>query len=164
MVQLWDTAGQEKQNSIAKNFYRNSECCILVFDLTDVKSFEEIDEWRKEYLNQLQPKDPETFPFVLLGNKYDKTNEIKVTQTKIDMYCQAHNNMPYFNTSAKEDINVDKAFEDVARLAFQRNLKNDIVFQPTKVKLVRQSTVQTKVCCVQVIKLQLLVPKNTMLK
>ena len=71
-LQLWDTAGAERFNSMGTSFYRNSECCILVFDLSDLKSFESIETWRNEFLNQLNPKDPDTYPFVLLGNKCDK--------------------------------------------------------------------------------------------
>ena len=107
------------------SFYRNSECCVLVFDLTDPKSFEEIETWRTEFLNQLNPKEPETFPFVLLGNKCDKESEIKVQEQKIRQYCETKNNMPYFKTSAKDGINVEKAFEEVGRLAFKRNSKDD---------------------------------------
>lgn len=106
------------------SFYRNSECCALVFDLTDPKSFEAIESWRTEFLNQLNPKEPETFPFVLIGNKADKT-ERNVPDSKIKQYCETKNNMPYFETSAKENTNVEQAFEEVAKLAFKRNSKED---------------------------------------
>ena len=107
------------------SFYRNSECCVLVCDLTDMKSFETIDSWRQEFLNQLNPKDPENFPFVLLGNKCDKENEIKVPYNKIKQYCESKGNLPYFETSAKDNTNVDNAFETIAKLAFARNAKED---------------------------------------
>lgn len=59
-------------------FYRNAECCGIVFDLTDPNSFENIETWRTDFLKQLGPKDPENFPFVLIGNKSDKKEERKV--------------------------------------------------------------------------------------
>lgn len=124
-LQLWDTAGAEKFHSMGVSFYRNSECCALVCDLTDPKSFEAIETWRTEFLNQLNPKDPDTFPFVLLGNKCDKVTERKVADSKIKQYCETHNNMPYFETSAKDNTNVEQAFEEVAKLAFKRNSKED---------------------------------------
>jgi Ras-related protein Rab-7A len=124
-LQLWDTAGQEKFHAMGASFYRNAECCILVCDLTDQKSFESIETWRSEFLAQLNPKDPENFPFVLLGNKCDKENERKVPETKIRQYCDTKNSMPYFETSAKDNVNVDKAFQEVAVRAFKRNSKED---------------------------------------
>ena len=117
------------------SFYRNSECCVLVCDLTDQKSFETIDTWRQEFLNQLNPKDPENFPFVLLGNKCDKENERKVQDSKIKQYCETKSHMPYFETSAKDNTNVDNAFETIAKLAFARNAKEDEIFIPNRVEL-----------------------------
>ena len=73
------------------SFYRNSECCALVCDLTDEKSFESVENWRVEFLNQLNPKDPDNYPFVLLGNKCDKKEEKKVQEIKIKKYCELKN-------------------------------------------------------------------------
>ena len=105
-------------------FYRNAECCALVFDLTDAKTFETIENWRTEFLAQLNPTDPENYPFVLIGNKCDKETDCRVPESKIKQYCASKGNMPYFETSAKDNINVDKAFEEVASLAFKRDQKN----------------------------------------
>lgn len=125
-LQLWDTAGQEKFHSLGSAFYRNAECCILVFDQTDPKTFETIDTWRSEFLTQLNPKDPENFPFVILGNKCDKEGELKVSEQKVKQYCSQKNNMSYFETSAKDDINIKLAFEEVAKLAFRRDNADDV--------------------------------------
>ena len=120
-LQLWDTAGSERFHSLGCSFYRNTECCVLVFDLTDKKSFESIENWREEFLDNLNPRDPETFPFVLLGNKCDKEIERKVEESEIKNYCENKSNMPYFETSAKDNTNVEAAFEKVSELAFERN-------------------------------------------
>ena len=147
-LQIWDTAGAERFNSMGPSFYRNSDCCILVYDITDIKSFESIEIWRKEFLNQLNPKNPETYPFVLLGNKCDKIDERKIGELKIKQYSEI-NNMPYFETSAKNGINVGKAFEEVGKLALKRNVKEeDILFIPNKIELknTHQRT-QQKNCC-----------------
>lgn len=52
-------------------FYRGADCCVLVYDVNNVKSFETLDSWRDEFLLQASPRDPENFPFVVLGNKID---------------------------------------------------------------------------------------------
>ena len=56
-------------------FYRGADCCILVFDLTNEMSFRHLDTWRDEFLIQASPKDPQNFPFILLGNKLDAALE-----------------------------------------------------------------------------------------
>ena len=117
---------------MGQNFYRNSEACILVFDLTVKDSFTNIDNWRKEFLTSLGPKDPDSFPFVLVGNKSDMKDDIKVTNEEIEAYCKEHNNMPYFATSAKEDIGLDETFNKVADLAYERNSKTNENFVPEK--------------------------------
>jgi Ras-related protein Rab-7A len=60
---------RHKTNShlLGSAFYRGADCCVIVYDITNQKSFESIENWRQDFLNQGAPKDPETFPFVLLG-------------------------------------------------------------------------------------------------
>lgn len=62
--QLWDTAGQERFQSLGVAFYRGADCCVLVYDVNNSKSFEALDSWRDEFLIQANPRDPESFPFV----------------------------------------------------------------------------------------------------
>jgi Ras-related protein Rab-7A len=124
-LQLWDTAGQEKFHSLGAAFYRNSECCILVYDMTEPKTFDTIDTWRSEFLTQLNPKDPDNFPFVVLGNKCDKESDLKVDLQKVKAYC-SQKNMQHFEVSAKDNINIDTAFEEVAKLAFKRDQEDEV--------------------------------------
>lgn len=69
--QIWDTAGQERFQSLGVAFYRGADCCVLVFDVNNAQSFKSLDSWRDEFLIQASPRDPENFPFVVLGNKID---------------------------------------------------------------------------------------------
>jgi len=70
-LQIWDTAGQERYQSLGSAFYRGADACVLVFDITDVKSFESLETWRDEFLVSASAPDPQHFPFVVLGNKCD---------------------------------------------------------------------------------------------
>ena len=74
VFQIWDTAGQERFQSLGVAFYRGADCCALVFDVTNSNSFKTLDSWRDEFLIQASPRDPENFPFVVLGNKIDLEN------------------------------------------------------------------------------------------
>jgi Ras-related protein Rab-7A len=51
-VQIWDTAGQERFQSLGVAFYRGADCCVLVYDVNVMKSFDNLDNWREEFLIQ----------------------------------------------------------------------------------------------------------------
>jgi len=127
-MQIWDTAGQERFQSLGVAFYRGADCCVLVFDVNVAKSFEHIDNWREEFLTQADPRNPMNFPFVLIGNKIDLDNRA-VTQKRAQAWCQGNGNIPYFETSAKEAINVDQAFQTIAKNALQQeqSIEDDII-------------------------------------
>ncbi|BCR98035.1 hypothetical protein AnigIFM60653_005549 [Aspergillus niger] len=117
-MQIWDTAGQERFQSLGVAFYRGADCCVLVYDVNNSKSFEALDSWRDEFLIQASPRDPESFPFVVIGNKIDVEESKRMISSKRAMtFCQSKGNIPYFETSAKEAVNVEQAFEVIARSA-----------------------------------------------
>ena len=102
-------------------FYRGADCCVLVYDVNSSKSFDTLDSWRDEFLIQASPRDPEGFPFVVLGNKIDRGDEARmVTSKRAQAYCQSRGQMPYFETSAKESLNVEEAFQVIAKNALQQ--------------------------------------------
>ncbi|KAK6533587.1 hypothetical protein TWF694_002524 [Orbilia ellipsospora] len=117
-MQIWDTAGQERFQSLGVAFYRGADCCVLVYDVNNQKSFETLDSWRDEFLIQASPRDADSFPFVVIGNKIDVDDgKRQVHQKRAMAFCQGKGNLPYFETSAKEAINVEQAFEVIARHA-----------------------------------------------
>ena len=81
-LQIWDTAGQEKYNSINFTFYRGTDCCILVFDLNNEESFENLEKWKREFLQKANPKNHRTFPFVVIGNKTDLYRRVDEGQAR----------------------------------------------------------------------------------
>jgi len=80
---------------------------------------------------QASPSDPKTFPFILLGNKIDVDGGKSrvVSEKKAMEWCASKGNIPYYETSAKEDYNVDNAFLSVAKLALEHERDQDIYFQ-----------------------------------
>ncbi|CAF0872875.1 unnamed protein product [Adineta steineri] len=123
-MQIWDTAGQERFQSLGVAFYRGADCCVLVYDVTQPNSFRSLDSWRDEFLIQAGPRDPENFPFVVIGNKIDLENRAVPTR-KAQSWCTDKSNVPYYETSAKDGLNVEKAFEAVARNALAREREVD---------------------------------------
>ncbi|EIE86939.1 hypothetical protein G6F57_006992 [Rhizopus arrhizus] len=131
-MQIWDTAGQERFQSLGVAFYRGADCCVLAYDVNNSKSFEALDQWRDEFLVQASPRDPDRFPFVLLGNKIDvEESKRMVSQKRAMAWCQSKGNVPYFETSAKEAINVEQAFQTIAKNALSQETDVDIDFPDT---------------------------------
>ncbi len=54
IVQIWDTAGQERFQSLGVAFYRGADCCVLVYDVNSQKTFDNLDNWRDEFLIQVR--------------------------------------------------------------------------------------------------------------
>mgnify|MGYP003725031195 CR=1 FL=1 len=114
-LQIWDTAGQEKFQSLARPFYRGSDACVLVFDVTSAASLTGLDYWRNEFLQGAFVADPASFPMIVFGNKVDEEQEAwAVTKAEAEAWCAKHG-IPLFMTSAKNDIGVSEGFEAVAR-------------------------------------------------
>lgn len=125
-AQIWDTAGQERFQSLGVAFYRGADCCVLVYDVTSSKSFEDLENWRDEFLIQASPSDPENFPFVVLGNKVDAAEGRQVTEKRAKQWATAKGGIPCFETSAKEDVNVDEAFATIARNALKNETEEEM--------------------------------------
>ncbi|CAI5441521.1 unnamed protein product [Caenorhabditis angaria] len=136
-LQIWDTAGQERFQSLGVAFYRGADCCVLAFDVTNAASFKSLDSWRDEFLIQASPRDPDHFPFVLLGNKVDLESQRAVSSKRAQSWCQSKGNIPYYEVSAKEALNVEAAFLAIARDALARESQesNDFPEFPDQIRL-----------------------------
>jgi Ras-related protein Rab-7A len=91
-LQLVDTAGQERFNSLSTQFYRGAQMCLLVFDITDSKSFESLSQWRDEFLAATSTStgshiDEADFPFACIGNKLDLQQNRSVSQRRAIAWC-----------------------------------------------------------------------------
>mmetsp|Transcript_45378 Transcript_45378/g.52196 ORF Transcript_45378/g.52196 Transcript_45378/m.52196 type:complete len:206 (+) Transcript_45378:153-770(+) len=146
-LQIWDTAGQERFQSLGVAFYRGADCCVLVYDITNSKTFENLESWREEFLGQAQPKDPENFPFVVLGNKCDKETERKVATAKAQTWAKQKGNLPHFETSAKDNTHVIDAFQQIAKNALSKEQAQDDIFLPQTVIDVRKPNQNKKKDC-----------------
>ncbi|KAK9699870.1 hypothetical protein RND81_08G200700 [Saponaria officinalis] len=147
-LQIWDTAGQERFQSLGVAFYRGADCCVLVHDVNVMKSFENLNRWREEFLLQASPHDPENFPFVVLGNKVDVDggNSRVVSAKKAKAWCASKGNIPYFETSAKDGINVQAAFQCIATNAIKNEPEEDI-YLPDIVDMAGQQQASSGCAC-----------------
>lgn len=110
---LWDIAGQSQFSRMRKNFYRGADGAILVFDITNEKSFQDLSQWYEEIIkNKLHPKELKGF---IIGNKSDLKENRAITIEDIVSYA---NNLefPSIQTSALTGKNVEDAFREFAKI------------------------------------------------
>ena len=128
-IQIWDTAGQERFQSLGKAFYRGADACVLMYDITDSKSFESLGVWYDEFIMNasISSTNASNFPFVVMGNKCDLTQKRQVQRAQAQTWCKNKNqSILFFETSAKDGINIDQAFLSVARAALKRGASNEV--------------------------------------
>ncbi len=105
-VQLWDTAGQDRYRTIAKNYYKGSHGILLLYDVTKTSSFENIREWIKDIREEVYEK----AIIFLIGNKIDIKDQIKIKTEEAQKLAEEFN-IPFFEASAKSGENVDEIFK-----------------------------------------------------
>ena len=108
-------------------FYRGADCCALTYDLTNPASFEALDKWKDGFIQNAGPDDVKTFPFVLIGNKVDLVDQRRVDSGKAEAWCKQNHDMGYFETSAKDNVQVKDAFIEMVRKAIKRDPKDQII-------------------------------------
>ncbi|KAL4631689.1 ras-related protein Rab-39B-like [Arapaima gigas] len=124
-LQIWDTAGQERFRSITRAYYRNSVGGLLLFDITNRRSFQNVHEWLEEARSHVQPHG---IVFLLVGHKCDLEAQRQVTRQEAEKLAGAYG-MRYVETSARDAINVEKAFTDLTRDIFELVKRGDITIQ-----------------------------------
>uniref|UniRef100_A0A7E4V932 Ras-related protein Rab-39B n=1 Tax=Panagrellus redivivus TaxID=6233 RepID=A0A7E4V932_PANRE len=113
-LQLWDTAGQEKFKSITRSYYRNSVGVIIVYDITNRKSFEHAAEWLSEAEHNVGGPSPSNNVFMLVGHKADLEKQREVLFEEGEYFAKYHK-LKFIETSARNGDNVNELFYMVAR-------------------------------------------------
>jgi len=120
-LQIWDTAGQERFRTITSSYYRGAHGIIVVYDVTNEESFDNVRQWLQEierYANESVNK-------LLVGNKSDLESDRQVKFEQAEKFAQSVG-VPFLETSAKEEEgNVETAF-----LLMAREIKNRIATNP----------------------------------
>lgn len=106
-MQIWDTCGSERFKSLTTSFIKSCPVFILVFDLTNRKSFLELDNWIKMINENSSPT-----LLNVVGNKADLKEQRQVELNEILQFSN-QNSMNYFEVSAKEDLNIEELFIDI---------------------------------------------------
>jgi len=119
-MQIWDTAGQDRYFSLSSSFYRGTDCCVLVYDITSKASFDQLDYWYKQMLSYGNTPNDGNMMFVVIGTKVDEGNRRRIDKSTVDQWCATHGGIPHFEVSARDNFEVDTAFKCVAEQAAQK--------------------------------------------
>ena len=103
-VQLWDTAGQDKYRAITRNYYKGARGIILIYDVTNIKSYENIKKW----INEIKEEISEEVTIVLIGNKIDNEGERKISKEQGEKLANDYN-VAFFETSAKTGQGINES-------------------------------------------------------
>jgi len=136
-IDILDTAGQEDYAAIRDNYFRSGEGFLCVFSITEQESFQATADFREQIL---RVKDDENIPFLLVGNKCDLEGNRKVSQEEANAKA-AEWNVPYVETSAKTNVNVDKVFFDLMREIKRRKVESETQLSKTDKKTKKRKCV-----------------------
>ena len=107
-LQIWDTAGQERFKNITASYYRGGNGIVLIYDITDRESFQSLNCW----LIEIEKNANKNVKIILIGNNCDLEDKREVSYQEGKDFAQK-NNMLFFEVSAKNNTNINEAFESL---------------------------------------------------
>ncbi|GLJ40779.1 hypothetical protein SUGI_0843320 [Cryptomeria japonica] len=149
-LQIWDTAGQERFRTITTAYYRGAMGIILVYDVTDESSFNNIRNW----IRNIEQHASENVNKILVGNKADMDDSKRAVPTAWGQSLADEFGIKFFETSAKTNMNVEEVFFNIGRDIKKRLEESDTKVEPNTIKLNKadqakgpDSPAQKSTCC-----------------
>ena len=125
-LRVMDTAGQEKFNAINESYYKQADCCLLVYDITSMDSFKSIKNY---YIKKIKEKCNNGLKVILLGNKTDLKDKRQVSDDNGKDLAEENGYM-FMESSCKDNYNVSDAFTALVEMTNneinKRNINNSI--------------------------------------
>ena len=122
-IKIWDTAGQEKYHSLAKGFFRNAQGIMVVFDVTNIETYENVKYWTQSIKTHMG-SDIDKISVIIIGNKIDSKDR-EVNKKEAESYC-SELGYPYFETSAKTGENVNETIRYLVMEVLRKNSLNKV--------------------------------------
>ena len=119
-IQIWDTAGQDRFRSITKNYYKGAHGIILIYDVTDKKTYENVKAW----IEQIREEVSDNVTIILVGNKIDDFEGRKVKKEEGEKAAKEFG-LSFFECSAKTGENIDLIFNELVKRTVEQFSKSD---------------------------------------
>ena len=145
-ITIWDTCGQERYRSIARGYFKDAHGILLIYDVTDKRSFTDLDIWIEEIKKNTIKED---ISIILIGNKTDsKFRNINTEQAE---NFAKNNNLMYCETSCKEGRNIENVFEMITKdIIKKQNNSNFCEDKNNNVKVFKEKEIKREkeiACC-----------------
>ncbi|GME87976.1 hypothetical protein B5S28_g769 [[Candida] boidinii] len=141
--EIWDTAGQERYKSLAPMYYRNANCALVVYDITQPTSLDRAKSWIKELQRQASPD----IVIALAGNKLDLESERSISTEEAQIYANEEK-LLFFEVSAKTGENVKDTFKAIAeKLPIEEKVSQSQRRRQRNIDLSRPSTNEQGCSC-----------------
>ena len=119
-LRIFDTAGQERYKSVSASFIKKADGVILIYDIGDLESFEAVDNWIKS----IREIGKDNLPIILVGNQCDLPDDKRMISLKEGQDKANEFNIPFYETSCKEGINIKEVFEKLVDDIMEKGSKN----------------------------------------
>ena len=142
-LQIWDTAGQERFHTITTSYYRGALGIMLVYDITDAKSYNNISKWLRAIQEHANPNVEK----IILGNKCDMDEDRVISKEKGESLAK-ESGMQYIETSAKKNINIEEAFLQLVERILDKTIYEASVLEPPqRLQPVATNVQKSQNCC-----------------
>ena len=139
-LQIWDTAGQERYMALNKNIFQKVQGIILMYDLTNKNSFDNLSKWLNLVSQNVSNKVK-----MLVGNKLDLAEENRIVTEEEGQKIADYNDMPFFEGSGRNGENVDKIFYTLAEMIYD-NLIDEKDTDAPVLKLANKDNKKRRCC------------------
>ena len=128
--EIWDTAGQEKYRSLAKMFFKDAAVALIVYDITNKKSFEEIKAY---WMDLVKENGPKKVIMYIVGNKIDLSEKEVVNEDEARAFAE-NENVNFWLTSAKNSTGIDELFNEIGNQYLSPDFNNNEEIKQRKMR------------------------------
>ena len=149
-LQIWDTCGQEMYRSLVQGFYRNTSLALIVYDISEKKTYENLDNWIRDLRSHTDPE----LPIFIAGNKFDLENKREVACNDAKDYSLSSRTKYFTECSAKTGYNVENIFYEAAKYLYnackeigKKNIPTNNKLKINKDDANNENKIKKKKCC-----------------